>query len=153
MKIFISGAAGFIGFHVTKAFLSRGDDVVGVDNLNDYYDPSLKEARLKELSKHNKKSGGEFTFFKGDISDGKFVKDHLKNGFDRAINLAAQAGVRRSLKEPQAYVKSNIKGFVNVLDDGEPSSHISIEGCISHAHFALVPRCQYYPTEFVTERH
>ena len=55
MKIFISGAAGFIGFHVTKAFLSRGDDVVGVDNLNDYYDPSLKEARLKELSKHNKK--------------------------------------------------------------------------------------------------
>ena len=88
-----------------------------MDNLNDYYDPSLKEARLKELSKHNKKSGGEFTFFKGDISDGKFVKDHLKNGFDRVINLAAQAGVRRSLKEPQAYVKSNIKGFVNVLEE------------------------------------
>ena len=117
MKIFISGAAGFIGFHVTKAFLSRGDDVVGVDNLNDYYDPTLKEARLKELGKHNKQSEGEFTFFKGDISDSKFIKDHLKNGFDRVINLAAQAGVRRSLKEPQAYVRSNIKGFVNVLEE------------------------------------
>ena len=69
MKIFISGAAGFIGFHVTKAFLSRGDDVVGVDNLNDYYDPSLKEARLDELKKISSRISSEFSFVKGDLEN------------------------------------------------------------------------------------
>ena len=116
MRIFITGVAGFIGFHVAKAFLSRGDDVVGLDNLNDYYDPNLKQARLDNLNGLKGQPMGQFTFIIGDISEGKFIHNQLNREFDRVINLAAQAGVRKSLQEPQAYVKSNIEGFVNILE-------------------------------------
>ena len=115
MKVLVTGAAGFIGFHLTLALLDRGDEVVGVDNLNDYYDPALKHLRLDEIAKHSKVSN--FKFIKADISDREFMEglfaDHL---FDVVVNLAAQAGVRYSLENPHAYVESNLVGFVNILE-------------------------------------
>jgi UDP-glucuronate 4-epimerase len=116
MKILITGVAGFIGFHTAKESLLRGDDVVGVDNVNDYYDTSLKEARLKELNLIEKASPAVFTFIRGNIAN----KDVIEACFDkepkRVINLAAQAGVRKSLEDPDSYIESNIVGFVNILE-------------------------------------
>jgi UDP-glucuronate 4-epimerase len=116
MKILITGVAGFIGFHTAKESLLRGDDVVGVDNVNDYYDISLKEARLKELNLIEKASPAVFTFIRGNIAN----KDVIEACFDkepkRVINLAAQAGVRKSLEDPDSYIESNIVGFVNILE-------------------------------------
>lgn len=112
MKILVTGAAGFIGFHSSQYLLDRGDTVVGIDNMNDYYDPSLKEARLTKLKKYN-----NFSFHKVDIID----KDAIDNIFetespDYVIHLAAQAGVRYSIENPYAYIDSNIMGFMNILE-------------------------------------
>ena len=113
MNVLVTGAAGFIGFHVAKALLGRGDRVVGFDNLNDYYDVSLKEARLAQLRSH-----GAFSFVKGDLGDSGAVGSLFAGGaFDRVIHLAAQAGVRYSLTNPGAYVQSNLVGFMNVLEN------------------------------------
>ena len=111
-KILVTGAAGFIGSFLSKRLLDAGHTVVGFDNMNDYYDVSLKEARLDILDKYDK-----FTFVKGDLAD-KAVVDSLfeKNGFEIAVNLAAQAGVRYSITNPQAYINSNIIGFFNILE-------------------------------------
>jgi UDP-glucuronate 4-epimerase len=112
MKVLVTGAAGFIGFHTSRALLSRGDEVVGLDNLNDYYDVRLKEARLSELG-HNRR----FRFIRADISDLSSMQRLFRtNRFGSVINLAAQAGVRYSLVNPQAYVQSNVVGFMNVLE-------------------------------------
>ena len=112
MNVLVTGAAGFIGFHVSRALLARGDAVVGFDNLNDYYDVRLKEARLELL-----RAGGEFTFLKGDLADAAAVGGAFAGKpFDRVIHLAAQAGVRYSLTNPGAYVQSNLVGFLNVLE-------------------------------------
>lgn len=112
MRILVTGAAGFIGFHVSLKLLERGDDVVGIDNLNDYYDPTLKESRLAVLAKMKR-----FVFHKVDIADqaaiGTFFREQL---FDRVIHLAAQAGVRYSVTNPQVYIDSNIQGFINILE-------------------------------------
>ena len=125
LKILVTGSAGFIGFHVSKALLDRGDIVVGLDSLNKYYDVSLKKARNKIL-----KSNKNYVFYKANIAD----KDKLfsvieKEKPDRILNLAAQAGVRYSLENPFIYEESNVKGFLNIL-----------EGCrqfkISHLVFA-----------------
>ena len=115
MKVLVTGAAGFIGFHLTLALLERDDEVIGIDNLNDYYDPALKQLRLDEVAKHPKCSNYEF--IKADISDRAFM-EHLfaDNSFDVVVNLAAQAGVRYSLENPHAYVESNLVGFVNILE-------------------------------------
>jgi len=112
MKVMVTGAAGFIGFHVSKGLLERGDEVLGVDNLNDYYDVSLKEARLAQIQEHQL-----FSFHKIDLSD----RDGIAKLFDECpvdyvINLAAQAGVRYSIQNPHAYVDSNLVGFVNILE-------------------------------------
>ena len=112
MKFLITGAAGFIGFHTSQYLLDRGDTVIGVDNLNDYYDPSLKEARLSQL-----KDNDRFTFYKIDIID----KDAVNTIFEtespeHIIHLAAQAGVRYSIENPYAYIDSNITGFMNILE-------------------------------------
>ena len=111
MTILITGAAGFIGSHVSRALLDRGDSVIGFDNLNNYYDVKLKHDRLKILEHEN------FIFKEGDISDNQDISsifhDHK---IDRVVNLAAQAGVRYSLENPQAYVSSNLIGFVNILE-------------------------------------
>jgi UDP-glucuronate 4-epimerase len=115
MKVLVTGAAGFIGFHLTLALLERDDEVVGIDNLNDYYDPALKQLRLDEIAKHSKVSN--FEFIKADISDRAFTeKLFVDHSFDGVVNLAAQAGVRYSLENPHTYVESNLVGFVNILE-------------------------------------
>ncbi len=112
MKILVTGAAGFIGFHLTKRLLNMGDLVWGIDNLNDYYDVSLKQARLAQLLP---KPGFKFRYL--DISDRDAVAELFDNlDFDCVINLAAQAGVRYSLENPHAYVDSNLVGFANILE-------------------------------------
>jgi UDP-glucuronate 4-epimerase len=112
MKILVTGAAGFIGMHAAERLLARGDEVVGLDNLNDYYDPALKESRLERLRPHPR-----FHFVKLDVADREGIKQLFETGkFDRVIHLAAQAGVRYSLQNPHAYVDSNIVGFVNILE-------------------------------------
>lgn len=111
-KILVTGTAGFIGFHLAKVLLDRGDEVVGLDNLNDYYDVSLKQARLAQLD-----GRPNFRFVKLDLADRQGMADLFKTEkFDRVVNLAAQAGVRYSLKNPHAYVDSNLVGFVNILE-------------------------------------
>lgn len=111
MKIFVTGAAGFIGFHLCQALLARGDEVVGYDNMNAYYDPTLKEARLKILNGHD-----GFSFTKGDILDRPMLAAAMK-GADRVVHLAALAGVRYAYDHPEEYVDVNMKGFFNVIDE------------------------------------
>ncbi len=115
MKILITGAAGFIGYHLTSRMLNEGFDILGVDNLNDYYDPQLKNKRLSLLKKQKKE--GSFSFIECDISDKNNLKKiYENNSIEIVINLAAQAGVRYSLENPLAYISSNILGFQNILD-------------------------------------
>ncbi|PCJ50982.1 MAG: capsular biosynthesis protein CpsI [Gammaproteobacteria bacterium] len=112
MQVLVTGAAGFIGSFVSKYLLERGDTVVGIDNLNDYYDPDLKLARLEWL-----KVFDNFTFKKIDLADRDSMESLFKEyQFDGVVNLAAQAGVRYSLENPHAYMESNILGFLNVLE-------------------------------------
>jgi UDP-glucuronate 4-epimerase len=112
MKILVTGAAGFIGFHLAARLLDRGDEVVGLDNLNDYYDVNLKLARLSQLEQRE-----GFTFLKMDLANREGMAQLFKeNSCDVVVNLAAQAGVRYSLKNPHAYIDSNIAGFANVLE-------------------------------------
>ena len=111
-KILVTGAAGFIGSSLVHRLLADGATVIGIDNMNDYYDPALKEARLVRLSPHD-----NFTFLKLDISDRPAMEQLFNNyNFDVVVNLAAQAGVRYSIKNPHAYIDSNIVGFTNVLE-------------------------------------
>jgi UDP-glucuronate 4-epimerase len=111
-KILITGAAGFIGFHLSKRFLDNGDEVTGLDNLNDYYDVNLKLSRLKQLE-----CAKGFRFLKADLADREIMSQLFSNGkFHIVVNLAAQAGVRYSLINPYSYIESNISGFMNVLE-------------------------------------
>jgi UDP-glucuronate 4-epimerase len=111
-KYLVTGAAGFIGFHTTQRLIQMGKEVVGMDNLNDYYEVSLKEARLKQLQ-----SLPNFSFQKLDLADRAGMESLFANHkFDAVIHLAAQAGVRYSLKDPQAYVTANLAGFTNILE-------------------------------------
>ena len=115
MKILVTGAAGFIGFHLSKGLLERGDTVIGIDNLNDYYDPRLKQLRLDQITKHSKSQN--FEFMKADIANRELMSElFASHKFDVVVNLAAQAGVRYSLENPHAYVDSNLAGFVNILE-------------------------------------
>ncbi|HIO92098.1 MAG TPA: NAD-dependent epimerase [Leucothrix mucor] len=115
MKVLVTGVAGFIGSVIAETLLQRGDDVVGIDNLNDYYEVSLKEARLKRIESSEKSA--EFRFIKQDIADRQGMETLFAGEqFDAVINLAAQAGVRYSLENPLAYVESNITGFAHLLE-------------------------------------
>jgi len=112
MHILVTGAAGFIGYHVSEKLLARGDSVTGLDNLNDYYDVSLKEARLDRLKKRPR-----FSFLRADLQNRAAMEALFdENHFDAVINLAAQAGVRYSLENPHSYIDSNIVGFTNILE-------------------------------------
>ena len=112
MRILVTGAAGFIGMHVARLLLERGDEVVGIDNLNDYYDPRLKAARLEHLAPF-----ANFRFVRMDVADTAAIAElFATERFQRVIHLAAQAGVRYSLTNPQAYIQSNLVGFGNILE-------------------------------------
>jgi UDP-glucuronate 4-epimerase len=112
VRVLVTGAAGFIGFHLAARLLDRGDTVVGVDNFNAYYDVSLKEARHARLAKH-----GRFEMVRADIADREAMERVFGGGrFDAIVNLAAQAGVRYSVENPHAYVESNVVGFLDVLE-------------------------------------
>lgn len=131
MKILVTGAAGFIGMHVAQILLARGDRVVGIDNLNDYYDPRIKQARLARLTPQP-----EFRFERLDVADRDAVaRLFAAEKFDRVVHLAAQAGVRYSLVNPQAYIDSNLVGFTNIL-----------EGCRHHGvqHLAYASSSSVY---------
>ena len=131
MKVLVTGAAGFIGMHVSQLLLARGDRVVGLDNLNDYYDPRLKHDRLARLAG---KDG--FEFVQLDVADRQGMADlFAKHKVDRVVHLAAQAGVRYSLVNPHAYIESNIVGFTNIL-----------EGCRHHGvqHLAYASSSSVY---------
>ena len=122
-KILVTGSSGFIGMHLCKSLLEDGYQVVGIDNMNDYYDPALKEARLKELYLYD-----NFKFVKADISDYPTVETAFKDFEpEKVVNLAAQAGVRYSLENPQAYIQSNVVGFMNIL---ECCRHHQVKGLI-----------------------
>lgn len=119
-KILITGAAGFIGSHLCKQLLKSGHYIVGIDNMNDYYDVSLKENRISPLRQDD-----NFIFVKGDIVDAQFISNlFAQYNFDIVINLAAQAGVRYSIEHPEAYIQSNIVGFFNIL---EACRHFPVE--------------------------
>ena len=126
MKVLVTGTAGFIGFHLAKKLLERGDEVVGLDNINDYYDVNLKYARLRELGIQQediqenqlvKSTDKNHKFIKADLADRKSVEKLFETEqFDAVCNLAAQAGVRYSLENPHAYINSNVVGFMNILE-------------------------------------
>lgn len=118
MKVLVTGVAGFIGYFVARSLCERGDEVVGIDNLNDYYDVGLKQARLDNL-----KGLSHFEFVNLDIADRSNI-DFLfaDHGFQRIVHLAAQAGVRYSLENPHAYVDSNLVGFLNLLEAARQAS-------------------------------
>ncbi len=127
MKILITGMAGFIGYHLAKVLLERGDEVIGIDNINDYYDVNLKHARLEKLGidtetiEECKKVDSSFyqdaSFIKMDIADREAMETLFEEEkFDAVCNLAAQAGVRYSLENPHAYIQSNVVGFMNILE-------------------------------------
>ena len=123
MKILVTGAAGFIGFHLSKSLLDDGFEVLGIDNINDYYDPNLKYARLEQL-KPNK----NFTFEKIDIADRESItKAFIDFKPNKVVNLAAQAGVRYSIENPYAYMDANLVGFLNII---ELCRHNNVEGLI-----------------------
>lgn len=117
MKILVTGNAGFIGYHVARTLLERGDEVVGFDNVNDYYDPALKEARLSQLRETATRTGTGYDFIRANLAEHSRVDECFEqHRFDRVIHLAAQAGVRYSLENPRSYVESNLLAFTNILE-------------------------------------
>ena len=117
MSILVTGSAGFIGFHLTKILLEKGFHVIGIDNLNEYYDVSLKKSRLDKLKKVSETFNCSYVFHEVDIYDQETLYNIFKdNNFDTVVHLAAQAGVRYSITNPKAYIDSNIIGFYNILE-------------------------------------
>lgn len=143
MKILVTGAAGFIAFHFIKDLLSKGINVVGVDNLNNYYDINLKKDRLHELI-----SNKLFQFYEIDISNFQKLNSlFLKNNFDIVINLAAQAGVRYSLENPYAYYQSNILGFANLLEIARKNNISNIIYASSSSVYGNTPNIPFSETD------
>lgn len=117
MKVLVTGNAGFIGYHTAKRLLERGDTVIGLDLVDDYYDPALKEARLRELEHTARQTNAGYAFHRTNLADLKSVSECFsEHKPDRVINLAAQAGVRYSLENPHVYAEANLTGFTNILE-------------------------------------
>lgn len=117
MRVLVTGAAGFVGFHIASALIARGDSVTGLDSLNAYYDPALKRARLAELESAAERASGSFAFVRADLAERAALDEAFASGpFDRVVHFAAQAGVRYSLDRPESYVQSNLVGFANLLE-------------------------------------
>ncbi len=141
MKVLITGTAGFIGAAVAEQLLARGDEVIGVDNVNDYYDVQLKQDRLTRLLQYDK-----FTDVRLSLEDAPALEQLFKREQpQRAINLAAQAGVRYSLQNPGAYIQSNVSGFMNILENCRLDWNI---WCTHQAVrcMALIPACRFQYT-------
>ncbi len=118
MEVLVTGSAGFIGFHLCKKLLEKGINIIGIDNLNSYYDVNLKLARNEQLKVLSEELGYKYIFFKGNIEDNQFIQNiFLKFNPQYVVNLAAQAGVRYSIENPQSYISSNLVGFANVLEN------------------------------------
>ena len=144
MKILVTGCAGFIGFHVSKSIIKKGFTLIGYDNINDYYDQNLKNARIRELNNFKSDFKGEFIFIKGDLEDKDLLIDTFSNHKpDIVINLAAQAGVRYSIENPQAYINSNIVGFGNILECCRKIK-------VSHLQNIMIEKLQTFPTMEIT---
>ena len=111
MRILVTGGAGFIGFHLVGKLLERGDEVVCLDNFNDFYDPAIKRQNVSEFT-----NGGLFTLMEGDILDVAFLDSVFQNSFDVVVHLAAYAGVRPSIENPALYQRVNIEGTLNLLE-------------------------------------
>ena len=136
MIVLVTGAAGFIGFHTCKRLIEDGVKVIGIDSLNDYYDLNLKEARLEILKSKSQEYNNLFSFFKVDITENSFLKEIFEiYKPSKVINLAAQAGVRYSLINPDSYYNSNLIGFGNIL-----------KNCIKYKieHFVYAANKKYY---------
>jgi UDP-glucuronate 4-epimerase len=145
MNVLLTGAAGFIGMHVAQRLLARGDAVLGLDNLNAYYDRRLKTARLDLLAKNR-----AFDFVEADIADrAALQKLFAAERFDRVVHLAAQAGVRHSLRDPHAYVDSNLVGFVNVLEGcrGRVEHLVYASTSSVYGNSATMPFAENQPTD------
>jgi len=150
MNILVTGGAGFIGFHLIQALLSRGDQIVNIDNLNSYYYPLLKHDRLAEIAKHPQ--ADKHQFIEMDIADRELLANlFAQHRFDVVVNLAAQAGVRYSLENPHAYVDSNLVGFINILEGCRHSqvkhlvyaSSSSVYGMNTKQPFSTMDRVDY----------
>ena len=158
MKILVTGTAGFIGYHLTKKLLERGDDVVGIDNINDYYDINLKYARLQELGilknkiKENQKTQSttfkKHSFYKLDIADKNTMETLFqREKFDAVMHLAAQAGVRYSLENPHVYIQSNVVGFLNILEGCRHTSIKNLAFASSSSIYGLNTSQPFKPTD------
>ncbi len=122
MKILVTGAAGFIGFHLVRKLIDNEIDVIGFDNINDYYDENLKKNRIKELNKHSEKKKVFFEFIKGDLVDKKVLKNIFESNISVVVHLAAQAGVRFSIENPSSYIQSNLVGFSNLIEESKKNN-------------------------------
>ncbi len=148
LKILVTGVAGFIGSKLTEELLARGDDVVGIDNLNNYYDVKLKNDRLKRIEASNRK--GAYSFYKIDIVNKADLDLLFKNeNFDKVVNLAAQVGVKYSSKNPLAYVESNILGFAHILECCKDNHIKHLLYASSSSVYGLNSRMPFSPHDYV----
>ena len=162
MKILVTGAAGFIGFHLCRRLAGRGDEIIGIDSINDYYDPALKYARLSELGISKAAADScqvaqsaslkAFSFLRLSIEDAEgtssLFRDHE---FDCVLHLAAQAGVRYSIENPRAYISANIDGFLNILEGCRPvrraPSCLCVRAPLSMGFRRRIPFSEHVPAD------